>query len=537
MILNRILYGILITCVVAFQATAQVSLFNKTYDDFNAWEVAGEIWENPDSSLLVLSQSTDIFASDSTKYRIGYFSLLDRDGNTLSKKIIPNPPNSELRYLMPPKLIDGNLFSVVSFFNLDTSADSPRSTAKGFYYTSAGEIIRSFDIKMAVVGNAKPAFGGTFLTSKRNFVTWALYRNIYGDSCYIFSSDSNGNILWLKEHPNLHVSISDIIEMSDGGFILSGKQFQDEKYKLSWDGLELIYIGHPERLWYAKIDSIGNLEWEKLLTGDYYELYDTIYYKYKFATRTSFKTALKTSDGNYVLAGFIENQPYMTKINEHGDRLWQSKYFKNLSYLDTLHRKGYFYSIKEVDGYIYAFGSIDSLDSGASDDTPFDFLMKLTGTGRTIWTRYFRTKSSDYLYNATPSIDGFFLSGSKMDTTPNKYGNQDGWIIKVDKYGCEIPGCHLNDVIDTSTATPEFYRSERSFTLFPNPVSYTLNVQSNLNSQNYTYVIYNCSGQQMFSGKLLASQAISVQSLPLGLYIIELKDDTGLKFRQKFIKQ
>lgn len=531
---KKLFYSMLF-CAVASQAAAQVTLFNKTYDDYNAWEVVQDVYELEDSSVLLSSSSIDFFATDSTKYRKLYFSKLSKSGVVISKESMIQQ-EYELGNSFSLGLLNGRLLNVVGYSSTDTNNVVPNK-AKGFYFSSSGHMVGNFDIPLKTFSHTRPAFVLMAITTSGTFVTVAKYSSIRGDSSYLFASDSNGNILWLNERLSKRIEIDGIVETSDKGFILSGQQTEEGIYVINPKEPELIWEGHPERLWYAKVDSVGKIVWEKLVTGDYYELYDTIYHKYKLDVQTSFRSSIRTADGNYVLAGYIAGQPYMTKINEQGERLWQSKYFKTLSYLDTLRRKGYFYDVKEANGYLYALGQVDSLETGEEYPSSFHFLMKLTGTGRTVWTRYFKIRSSDYLYSVTPGKGCFYLAGSRRDTTPGKYGNQDAWIIKVDEYGCEIPGCQLNDVIDTSTAINDILENEQHFMLYPNPTSHTFTIQSDKGISTIYYTLYNYSGQHVFSGNTTKSNVVNVESLQTGLYIIELKDEKGRVIRKKMLKE
>jgi hypothetical protein len=83
------------------------------------------------------------------------------------------------------------------------------------------------------------------------------------------------------------------IEMCDKGILLVGYEFEYEKCVLEDSRLE--YIGHPERLWYAKIDSVGDLQWQHVLVGPGYELCDTIKpYRLKLNTQTRLRDAMQT---------------------------------------------------------------------------------------------------------------------------------------------------------------------------------------------------------------------------------------------------
>jgi len=47
---------------------------------------------------------------------------------------------------------------------------------------------------------------------------------------------------------------------------------------------------------------------------------------------------------------------------------------------------------------------------------------------------------------------------------------QQGWLIKVDEYGCLVPGCHIIDDVDEAAAPSPQWK------LYPNPASDFLNV-------------------------------------------------------------
>ncbi len=516
---------VLITCVVAYKATAQVSLFNKIYDDFGGWEIAGVATENEDSTILVESSTMDFFAQDSTFYKRLYFSLLTKEGSVLTTKLLTFP-TSEYRACSDFKRINNEWFTVGIFNSIDTVTNTRTPFSKGIYLNALGDTSRTFPIAQHIFPNGKPGLGLPIRTSYGTYIATALYNRTEGDSMYLFSSDSNGNIIWVKEFRELHMLVNTIIETPDKGFLLVGYEFDKELYKMSPDGLELIYIGHPERLWYAKIDSAGTMQWQQKLTGAGYELYDTIYYKYKFSNQTRFRDAIPTADGNYVLAGCIETNPYITKINMQGERLWEHKYFSKLTYLDTLRRRANIVSIREVEGYLYAFGYIDSLENGNEETTSYYFLMKLTASGKTMWIRYIRAEKNAYLYNLTPYRNGFILTGAKHDLIP-KYGSQDAWVIKLDEHGCLQAGCHLNDIIDTVTSIPFVQKSNKTeLTIYPNPNSTGIFTLSGTHTQPYTVKVTDATGKQILYTTIY-NGTINVSGNPNGMYYVRIEDKEG----------
>ncbi len=73
------------------------------------------------------------------------------------------------------------------------------------------------------------------------------------------------------------------------------------------------------------------------------------------------------------------------------------------------------------------------------------------------------------------------------------------------------------------------------FNLYPNPAKHILNIK---NSQNITLesaTIFNLSGKQVLNTEI-SGGTLSVESLATGTYLIVLKDTTGKKYTQKFLK-
>lgn len=506
-------YLIILTlfCAVATFVKAQNIRFDRLYDDYGAWEGFHQAVELNDSLILITARTVDILATDSTYNRRFYLSLLDKSGNKIKTNIL-SYKNEEFMFWQPLIKKGNEYFFLATYNNLD-SVKGKGQHAKGIYINgNSTDTVRTITIKYHYVASGNPGFNPSVAVSNGTFLTPTSYNSTYGDSIYLFWSDSLGNVIRVKEYPQIHMKVYKIIETPDKGFLLTGNQFQDERYVFNTNS-ELVYVGHPERLWYIKIDSIGNIMWQKLLTGPGYELYDTIWFKYKLNNQTGFRDAMQTADGNYVLAGFIENNPYLRKIKEDGDLVWEHKYFEQLNYLDSLKRRAFFVDVIEERGALYVLGYKDTLFVGAQQKSNVTFLMKLTSTGKEVWTRYFNTGSGNYLYNVFACQGGFFLTGSKQDTVP-KYGVQDGWLIRVDTNGCLIPGCELRDGIK-SVGFPQ----KKHILIYPNPVNTTLNIQS---PQPYLAVeLYNTTGNLVLK-EMNAPQTIDVTALPQGLYILRI---------------
>ena len=125
------------------------------------------------------------------------------------------------------------------------------------------------------------------------------------DSAFTVKLSSTGNIVWLKKYASGNIILRDIKKSANGGYIACGS-FVD----VNFDGYVL------------KIDSAGNLEWEKV----YPSLFFKVFYSVEIA-----------HDGGYILVGSKLNfstdysKGFVTKINSNGDTLWNRTFS-----LDTL---------------------------------------------------------------------------------------------------------------------------------------------------------------------------------------------------------
>jgi hypothetical protein len=138
-------------------------------------------------------------------------------------------------------------------------------------------------------------------TSDGGFVLAGLVDNRY----VLVKTDSQGNIQWTKMFSSgapINYFMS-IIQTSDGGFAIAG--FGEKVL----EGLGAI--------WFAKMDSSGNLEWNETLSG-------------RVAACPS--TIIQTSDGGYIMSdvsySFAPNQGFftLTKMNATGYVLWSKNY-------------------------------------------------------------------------------------------------------------------------------------------------------------------------------------------------------------------
>ena len=155
---------------------------------------------------------------------------------------------------------------------LDTSGNIQWQKCLGGYLDEeAHSIALSNDSGFVIAGEARSYDGdvtGNHDTTGNTYDYWVVKLN------------SSGNILWQKCYGGSENDIpSSISNTSDGGFIIAGQTSSN-------DGDVIGYNAQFEEGWIIKIDSIGNLQWQKCLGGQA-------------------STAVQTSDGGFLIAGNV----------------------------------------------------------------------------------------------------------------------------------------------------------------------------------------------------------------------------------------
>lgn len=109
------------------------------------------------------------------------------------------------------------------------------------------------------------------------------------------------------------------------------------------------------------------------------------------------------------------------------------------------------------------------------------WLVKVSPSGDSLWSRYYSVFSdtiarpNPYDLKNTPD-GGYVIVGETKPSVPGVQVPQRAWIMKLDQYGCLIPGCEEGDtVILDNTGLP--VPPELRLAIYPNPTSDFLNFQ------------------------------------------------------------
>jgi hypothetical protein len=138
----------------------------------------------------------------------------------------------------------------------------------------------------------------------------------------------------------------------------------------------------------------------------------------------------------------------------------------------TLDKSYYYFKINRLkptsDGSFWAIGAErDTFTEGQTG-----LIMKITPGLEVLWKREYRVSPPESMlheifFEGVEMPDkGFVLCGRAFGPLEDST-NQNGWVIRVDSFGCLEPGCQLNSAIE-DPPTPE---QDIGITLSPNPTS------------------------------------------------------------------
>jgi len=222
------------------------------------------------------------------------------------------------------------------------------------------------------------------------------YEDPFGDrDFWVVKTDSYGNMEWNRTYSDAPLnSCSDLVETSDGGYLLAGGT-----------GRYLV----EANIWIIKTDEQGNMEWNQ---------------RYGGRDHAGANSLVKTNDGGYAIAGYRSQDFWLIKIDESGNIEWDQTYFKSGAEEA--------YSLVETSDGGYALAGVTS---GSIDEQYYidAWMVKTDADGNKIWNQTYGGTGDQYIFSLIEASDGTFaLAGFSTSTYA---GPVDMWLIKTDAYG------------------------------------------------------------------------------------------------------
>ena len=261
---------------------------------------------------------------------------------------------------------------------------------------------------------------------------------------WIVKMDPSGNIEWQKcLGGSFDEGASSMQQTSDGGYVIAGGSISNDGdvsgNHFNYD----YYYGDTiftEDYWIVKLNSNGDLEWQKSLGGAGYDEASSIQ---------------QTTDGGFIVAGISNSNDgdvsgnhglgdyWIVKLSPAGNIVWQ----KSLGGTGD----DWALSIKQTagGGYIVA-GSSSSNDGDVTGhhgggNYSDDWIVKLDSLGNLVWQKSLGGSNIEDARSIQPTIDGGYIVAGYSNSTdgdvtgnhPHTYGSPsfDYWIVKLDTSG------------------------------------------------------------------------------------------------------
>ena len=283
--------------------------------------------------------------------------------------------------------------------------------------------------------------------------------------------DSEGETIWRKSYGSITLREYPYSSayLHENAYLIGGYQTNNNVTNQYYLSRAIIF----------EVDSLGNKRWEWKSPED--ELWDGA------------NAMVPSGDGGVVVASGKGIEEYVNpamnillwknmtifKLNENHQLAWQTNFYpSNLRGFNN--KLNQIIKVSDGSGYIatgqYVQVHYDVVDSiGVPAGDIYGFIAKVNAEGDSLWTRRLNYvteigEGRQYLYDIEETSDGgFVLCGQVLDEQLNIHYQQ-AWLIKVDEYGCIVPGCQI------VSGLKEAEKKKVKMLLYPNPAQDNLNV-------------------------------------------------------------
>ncbi len=210
-----------------------------------------------------------------------------------------------------------------------------------------------------------------------------------------------------------------VVQTNDSGFVMAGFTESDD--------FDISNTNGSYDFWVVKVDSFGNLIWERSFGGDGIEV------SYDIA---------KTADNGFVVVGNTfstngdillnhgESDMWMIKLDEEGDLIWEQTY--GGSQFDLAQAV-----VQSKDGGFLITGNTksDDKDSSLNNGENDIWLVKTNAFGDLVWEKSFGGSGLDFGFDLLENSDGSILIVGESSSTDfgsiSSKGNADLILLKI----------------------------------------------------------------------------------------------------------
>ena len=321
----------------------------------------------------------------------------------------------------------------------------------------------------------------------------------HGNSDYwVVKLNSSGTIEWQKCLGGTDGDYANSIQQtSDGGFIVAGQTYSN-------DGDVSGNHGGSDA-WVVKLNSSGNIEWQKCLGGTSEDIAYSIQ---------------QTSDGGFIVAGeTLSNDgdvsgnhggrdAWVVKLNSSGDIIWK----KCLGGTDH----DFAYSIQQTsDGGFIVAGYTNSNDGDVSGNhgSKDYWVVKLNSSGTIEWQKCLGGTGWDWENSIQQTSDGGFIvagyTNSNDGDVSGNHGSKDYWVVKLTNEPDRI-----NEI-----------ENYNLFSIYPNPFTeHAIITFDNPTNEKYRLLIIDVTGKVVMEINEIYGNTVEIDgsNLSAGVYVFEL---------------
>lgn len=249
-----------------------------------------------------------------------------------------------------------------------------------------------------------------------------------GQDWWLIKSDVKGNIIWEQTYGGSNGEhLLRIIPSNEGNFFLLGSSY-------SSDG-DISNDPYPESTdyWIVRIDSSGNILWDKILGGN---MLDQMW------------TGTLTDDGGIVAFGWTGSPDgdvteyfgaydmWMVKLNNEGEKEWD--------FTIGTDDFDYGHAIIQTSNGGFLVGGASAIGEGGNlTCEPFNYnaeaiLVKLDSNRNIEWQQCYGGSGHDVIWQLIELLDGYLFVGgasSNDGDITGWHGEGDIWAVKIDFFG------------------------------------------------------------------------------------------------------
>ena len=226
--------------------------------------------------------------------------------------------------------------------------------------------------------------------------------------------NSEGDVEWEQNYGGSSFDeLHSIAQLTDGGYLLGGWTKSND--------LDVSMNNGGSDYWVVKVNSLGEIEWEKSYGGFESEYLRTVH---------------QTIDGGFLLGGaaadgFSNDDDFLVfKTDFEGNVEWERTYGgSSAEYIEV---------IKETSESGFIFGGSSKSSSGdvSSNFGGYDYWLVLTNSdGEIEWEQNYGSDDDDLLSAAQQTSDGGFILGGTINSSGGDVGANNGekdfWIVKI----------------------------------------------------------------------------------------------------------